>query len=45
MTGALCLYKIVNDSVRDGSMAITDPDDFKLIDVFGTYDGSDWAPD
>ncbi|MCK4920212.1 MAG: hypothetical protein KAS71_04150, partial [Bacteroidales bacterium] len=44
-TGALCLYKILNDSVRNGSKEISDPADFQLIDVFGTYDGSDWAPD
>ncbi|MFC2080016.1 T9SS type A sorting domain-containing protein [Bacteroidota bacterium] len=45
MSGALCLYKIVNDSVRNGKKVISDPDDFELIDVFGTFDGSDWAPD
>ncbi|MCK4919503.1 MAG: T9SS type A sorting domain-containing protein, partial [Bacteroidales bacterium] len=44
-SSALCLYKILNDSVKNGSKAISDPDDFQLIDVFGTYDGSLWAPD
>jgi len=45
MEGALCLYKIMNDSVRNGTKAICDPDDFKLIDVFGKFDGSAWSPD
>ncbi|MCF8379216.1 MAG: T9SS type A sorting domain-containing protein [Bacteroidales bacterium] len=42
---ALCLYKILNDSIKNGTKAISDPDDFQLIDVFGTFDGSGWAPD
>lgn len=44
MDGALFLFKILNDSIRSGTKAISDPDDFVLVDVFGTYDGSPWSP-
>ena len=39
------LYKIMNDSVKDGSKAATDRKDFKLIESFGGLDGNDWKPD
>jgi hypothetical protein len=35
------LFKIDNDSVKLGTKPATDPNDFTLIDVFGTGDGSD----
>jgi hypothetical protein len=34
------LFKILNDSIQSGEKAATDPNDFELIDVFGTGDGS-----
>lgn len=33
------LFKILNDSILDGEKAATDPNDFQLIDVFGSGDG------
>jgi len=36
------LYKILNDSVRDGLKPANDPNDFRLIDAFGDIDGSGW---
>ncbi len=44
MEGVLCLYKILNDSIRNGTKPISDPNDFELVDVFGTYNGSSWSP-
>jgi len=41
-THELYLFKIENDSVRLGTKAATDPNDFKLIDVIGMTDGSVW---
>jgi hypothetical protein len=38
----MCLYKILNDSVKNGSKAATDPDDFELLDVWGMVSG-DWV--
>jgi len=35
------LFKIDNDSVKLGTKPATDPNDFTLIDVFGSGDGSD----
>lgn len=37
------LFKILNDSVKQGLKPATDPTDFDLIDVFGMGDGSNWA--
>ncbi len=36
------LFRIDNDSITDGLKAATDPDDFTLIDVFGSGDGTDY---
>ena len=35
------LFKIDNDSVKLGTKPATDPNDFTLIDVFGSGDGTD----
>ena len=37
------LYKILNDSVRQGTKPATDPNDFELLDVIGMADGSAYA--
>ncbi len=42
MTNAHYLYEIVGDSILDGTKAIGDPNDFVLLDVFGTYDDTPW---
>ncbi len=39
------LFKILNDSIKQGLKPATDPNDFELIDVFGMGDGSGWAID
>jgi hypothetical protein len=44
MEGALCLFKILNDSIKAGTKPVGDPQDFELVDVFGTYSGDSWAP-
>lgn len=36
------LFKILNDSVKNGLKAATDPKDFKLLDVMGSVDPPDW---
>jgi hypothetical protein len=36
----LVLYKILNDSIKRGLKPITDPNDFKVIDIWTTADGS-----
>ncbi|MBN2774686.1 MAG: hypothetical protein JXR31_10585, partial [Prolixibacteraceae bacterium] len=36
------LFKIVNDSVKAGTKGVGDPNDFELLDVFGTGDGVRW---
>ena len=36
------LFKILNDSVRNGTKGIYDPKDFKLIDNYGDWDDSIW---
>ncbi len=38
------MWKILNDSVKQGLKPATDPNDFELIEVFGMGDGSDFAP-
>ncbi len=40
--GNIYLYKILNDSIKNGLKAPNDPNDFELIEVFGMGDGSDW---
>jgi hypothetical protein len=37
------LFKILNDSVREGTKAANDPADYLLLDVFGPGDGSNWG--
>lgn len=41
-TNLIYLFKIVNDSIKEGTKAATDPNDFELIDVVGKADGSLW---
>ncbi len=44
-TGAnFYMYKILNDSVKQGLKPATDPKDFELIETFGMGDGSPWQP-
>ncbi len=43
-TGAnLFLYKILNDSIKQGLKPATDPNDFELIETFGGGDGNAWV--
>jgi hypothetical protein len=43
-TGAnFYLFKILNDSVKNGLKPATDPSDFQLIDRFGNDAGSSWV--
>jgi hypothetical protein len=35
-------FKILNDSVKQGLKAATDPNDFEVVDVIGNADGSAW---
>jgi hypothetical protein len=37
------LFKIVNDSVKNGLKPILDPDDFELIDNYGSWNDSVWS--
>mgnify|MGYP006287775369 CR=1 FL=1 len=37
------LFKILNDSVRQGLKPATDPNDFELIDVIGNAEGGTWV--
>ena len=38
------IFKILNDSVKNGTKPATDPNDFELIETFGSGDGSDYTP-
>ncbi|MCK4922924.1 MAG: hypothetical protein KAS71_17865, partial [Bacteroidales bacterium] len=38
------LFEILNDSIRNGEKGINDIGDFKLLDVFGEYTGTNWTP-
>jgi len=38
------LYKITNDSIKEGTKGIGDPADFELVDAFGDYSGNFWTP-
>ncbi|PID92207.1 MAG: hypothetical protein CSA96_04355 [Bacteroidetes bacterium] len=38
------MWRIDNDSIKQGLKPATDPNDFTLIEVFGMGDGSDFAP-
>ncbi len=37
------LFKILNDSIKQGLKPATDPADFELVDVIGMVDGSGWV--
>jgi len=39
--GNFYIFKILNDSIKQGLKPATDPNDFELIDDFGSADGSD----
>jgi len=41
-TNVIYLFKILNDSIKQGLKPATDPNDFELIDVLGKEDGSLW---
>lgn len=41
-TNVVYLFKILNDSIKQGLKPATDPNDFELIDVLGKADGSIW---
>lgn len=38
-TEGVALYKITNDTVKDGLKGRVDPSDFEMIDLFGDYSG------
>ncbi|MCF8346861.1 MAG: T9SS type A sorting domain-containing protein [Bacteroidales bacterium] len=38
------LLEIINDSIRNGSKGIKDIEDFKIVDVWGDYTGTNWTP-
>ena len=40
--GQLCLFKILNDSIKAGLKPVTDPNDFELVDMIGHWDGIRW---
>ncbi len=43
-TGAdIYLYKILNESVKNGLKPATDPDDFQLIEIFGHEGSTPWT--
>jgi hypothetical protein len=42
-TNTIYLFKILNDSIKQGTKPATDPNDFQLIDVLGKADGSLWT--
>jgi hypothetical protein len=42
--GQLCLFKILNDSIKAGLKPLTDPKDFELIDMVGHWTGETWNP-
>lgn len=37
------LYKILNDSVKNGLKPANDPNDFELLEAWGMSDGSNWV--
>ncbi len=41
----LVLFKITNDSIRNGTKPIGDPEDFVVVDVFGDYTEAKWSSD
>ena len=42
-SNVIYLFKILNDSVKQGLKPATDPNDFELIDVLGKENGSLWT--
>ena len=40
----MVMLKIMNDSILNGSKPVGDIEDFKVIDVFGNYQGEAWSP-
>jgi hypothetical protein len=40
--GQLCLFKILNDSVKSGLKPVTDPSDFELVEMIGHWNGIRW---
>ncbi|MGE5395325.1 MAG: T9SS type A sorting domain-containing protein [Candidatus Saccharibacteria bacterium] len=42
---SIYLYKILNDSVKNGLKPATDRNDFELLDSFGGLNGNNWKPD
>jgi hypothetical protein len=40
---SIYLYKILNDSVVNGTKAAIDPADFQIIDVWGAVNSADWV--
>ncbi len=40
--GTLYLFKILNDSIKEGTKPANDPNDFELIEIIGTEDESGW---
>jgi hypothetical protein len=40
--GQLCLFKILNDSIKSGLKPVTDPTDFELVDMLGHWNGIRW---
>jgi len=41
---SVLIFKILNDSILDGSKPVGDVNDFQLVDIFGDYAGTQWAP-
>ncbi len=39
------LFKIINDSVINGTKSANDPNDFEVLDILGSADGNDWKYD
>ena len=44
-SNSIYLYKITNDSVKNGLKPATDRDDFELIESFGGVNTNNWKPD
>ncbi len=40
---SICLFKILNDSIKQGLKSISDPNDFELIDLWGVADRNYWV--
>ncbi len=42
-SSSMYLFKILNDSIKNGLKPASDPNDFKLIDIFAMGDGTGWT--